>query len=77
MSLDAFRLDGKNALVTGSHRGIGAAIAVALGGGWRECGLSWAGGRLWGGLRGDSAAGAEGGLCDGGRGGCGGLPGID
>src|SRR5260370_38444649 len=32
MSLDAFRLDGKNALVTGSHRGIGAAIAVALAG---------------------------------------------
>ena len=30
MSLDAFRLDGKNALVTGSHRGLGAAIAVAL-----------------------------------------------
>ncbi|HTQ59793.1 MAG TPA: 2-dehydro-3-deoxy-D-gluconate 5-dehydrogenase KduD [Candidatus Solibacter sp.] len=32
MNLDAFRLDGKNALVTGSHRGIGAAIAVALAG---------------------------------------------
>jgi 2-dehydro-3-deoxy-D-gluconate 5-dehydrogenase len=32
MSLDVFRLDGKNALVTGSHRGIGAAIAVALAG---------------------------------------------
>src|SRR5215468_7421654 len=30
MSLKAFRLDGKNALVTGSHRGLGAAIAVAL-----------------------------------------------
>jgi len=30
MSLEAFRLDGKNALVTGSHRGLGAAIAVAL-----------------------------------------------
>jgi 2-dehydro-3-deoxy-D-gluconate 5-dehydrogenase len=30
MSLEAFRLDGKNALVTGSRRGIGAAIAVAL-----------------------------------------------
>jgi len=30
MSLDAFRLDGKTALVTGSRRGIGAAIAVAL-----------------------------------------------
>ena len=30
--LDAFRLDGKNALVTGSHRGIGAAIALALAG---------------------------------------------
>lgn len=30
MTLEAFRLDGKNALVTGSHKGIGAAIAVAL-----------------------------------------------
>jgi 2-dehydro-3-deoxy-D-gluconate 5-dehydrogenase len=30
MSLEAFQLDGKNALVTGSHRGLGAAIAVAL-----------------------------------------------
>ena len=30
MSLEAFRLDGKNALVTGSHRGLGAAIAMAL-----------------------------------------------
>lgn len=30
MILDAFQLDGKNALVTGSHRGLGAAIAVAL-----------------------------------------------
>jgi len=30
MSLEAFRLDGKTALVTGSRRGIGAAIAVAL-----------------------------------------------
>jgi 2-deoxy-D-gluconate 3-dehydrogenase len=30
MVLDAFRLDGKNALVTGSSRGLGAAIAVAL-----------------------------------------------
>ena len=30
MSLEAFRLHGKNALVTGSRRGIGAAIAVAL-----------------------------------------------
>lgn len=30
MILDAFRLDGKNALVTGSRRGLGAAIAVAL-----------------------------------------------
>jgi NAD(P)-dependent dehydrogenase (short-subunit alcohol dehydrogenase family) len=28
--LDAFRLTGKNALVTGSSRGMGAAIAVAL-----------------------------------------------
>jgi 2-dehydro-3-deoxy-D-gluconate 5-dehydrogenase len=32
MSLDAFQLNGKNALVTGSHRGLGAAIAVALAG---------------------------------------------
>ncbi len=32
MSLDAFRVEGKNALVTGSLRGIGAAIAVALAG---------------------------------------------
>jgi len=30
MSLESFQLDGKNALVTGSHRGLGAAIAVAL-----------------------------------------------
>ncbi len=30
MILDSFRLDGKNALVTGSHRGLGAAIAVGL-----------------------------------------------
>src|SRR5882762_8892847 len=30
MSLEAFQLNGKNALVTGSHRGLGAAIAVAL-----------------------------------------------
>jgi 2-deoxy-D-gluconate 3-dehydrogenase len=30
MILDAFQLQGKNALVTGSHRGLGAAIAVAL-----------------------------------------------
>src|ERR1051325_1881779 len=30
MSLEAFRLDGKNALVTGSHRGLGAVIAAAL-----------------------------------------------
>jgi 2-deoxy-D-gluconate 3-dehydrogenase len=30
MSLEAFRLDGKNALVTGSHKGLGSAIAVAL-----------------------------------------------
>lgn len=30
MRLDAFQLKGKNALVTGSHRGLGAAIAVAL-----------------------------------------------
>jgi 2-dehydro-3-deoxy-D-gluconate 5-dehydrogenase len=29
-SLEAFRLHGKNALVTGSHKGLGAAIAVAL-----------------------------------------------
>jgi 2-dehydro-3-deoxy-D-gluconate 5-dehydrogenase len=30
MILDCFRLDGKNALVTGSSRGLGAAIALAL-----------------------------------------------
>jgi 2-deoxy-D-gluconate 3-dehydrogenase len=30
MNLEAFSLNGKNALVTGSHRGLGAAIAVAL-----------------------------------------------
>src|SRR5438128_3763897 len=30
MVLNPFQLDGKNALVTGSHRGLGAAIAVAL-----------------------------------------------
>lgn len=30
MILDAFRVDGKNALVTGSHRGLGAAMAIAL-----------------------------------------------
>jgi 2-dehydro-3-deoxy-D-gluconate 5-dehydrogenase len=30
MTLEAFQLNGKNALVTGSHRGLGAAIAVAL-----------------------------------------------
>ncbi len=30
MSLEPFQLNGKNALVTGSHRGLGAAIAVAL-----------------------------------------------
>ncbi len=30
-SLEAFQLHGKNALVTGSHKGLGAAIAVALG----------------------------------------------
>jgi 2-deoxy-D-gluconate 3-dehydrogenase len=30
MILDNFGLDGKNALVTGSHRGLGAAIAIAL-----------------------------------------------
>jgi len=30
MTLDKFRLDGKNALVTGSHKGLGAAIAVGL-----------------------------------------------
>jgi 2-deoxy-D-gluconate 3-dehydrogenase len=28
--LDSFRLDGKNALVTGSHRGLGAGIALGL-----------------------------------------------
>jgi 2-dehydro-3-deoxy-D-gluconate 5-dehydrogenase len=30
MLLDTFRLDGKNALVTGSSRGLGAAIAIGL-----------------------------------------------
>jgi len=30
MSLEAFQLSGKNALVTGSHKGLGGAIAVAL-----------------------------------------------
>ena len=30
MNLDAFQLNGKNALVTGSRRGLGAAIAIAL-----------------------------------------------
>jgi 2-deoxy-D-gluconate 3-dehydrogenase len=30
MSLESFQLNGKNALVTGSHRGLGASIAVAL-----------------------------------------------
>lgn len=30
MSLEQFQLNGKNALVTGSHKGLGAAIAVAL-----------------------------------------------
>src|SRR5258708_5012426 len=30
MSLEAFQLNGKHALVTGSHKGLGAAIAVAL-----------------------------------------------
>jgi 2-dehydro-3-deoxy-D-gluconate 5-dehydrogenase len=30
MSLEAFQLNGKNALVTGSHKGLGAALAVAL-----------------------------------------------
>jgi 2-deoxy-D-gluconate 3-dehydrogenase len=30
MNLEAFQINGKNALVTGSHRGLGAAIAVAL-----------------------------------------------
>jgi len=30
VSLEAFQLRGKNALVTGSHKGLGAAIAVAL-----------------------------------------------
>ncbi len=30
MILDSFRLDGKNALVTGSHRGLGAAMALAV-----------------------------------------------
>jgi 2-deoxy-D-gluconate 3-dehydrogenase len=30
MSFDVFRLNGKSALVTGSHKGLGAAIAIAL-----------------------------------------------
>src|SRR5260370_24659146 len=30
MSLEAFQLSGKNALVTGSHKGLGAAIAVGF-----------------------------------------------
>jgi 2-deoxy-D-gluconate 3-dehydrogenase len=30
MSLESFQLNGKNAIVTGSHRGLGAAIAMAL-----------------------------------------------
>ena len=30
MNLEAFQMGGKNALVTGSHRGLGATIAVAL-----------------------------------------------
>ena len=30
MVLDSFKLSGKNALVTGSHKGLGAAIAIAL-----------------------------------------------
>ena len=30
MSLEAFQLTGKNALVTGSHKGLGAAIAIGL-----------------------------------------------
>ncbi len=30
MSLDVFQLNGKSALVTGSHKGLGAAIAIAL-----------------------------------------------
>ena len=30
MILDSFRLTGKNALVTGSSRGMGAAIAIAM-----------------------------------------------
>jgi 2-deoxy-D-gluconate 3-dehydrogenase len=30
MTLEAFQLDGKNALVTGSYKGLGAAMAVAL-----------------------------------------------
>jgi len=30
MTLEAFQLHGKNALVTGSHKGLGAAMAVAL-----------------------------------------------
>src|SRR5258707_12409558 len=36
MSLEPFQLNGKNALVTGSHRGLGAAIAVA----WSKAGAN-------------------------------------
>jgi NAD(P)-dependent dehydrogenase (short-subunit alcohol dehydrogenase family) len=36
MSLEAFQWNGKNALVTGSHRGLGAAIAVARIAGTRQ-----------------------------------------
>jgi 2-deoxy-D-gluconate 3-dehydrogenase len=51
MILDSFRLDGKNALVTGSSRGLGAAIALAL----AEVGANV-------GLHGKSAAGEK--ACD-------------
>ena len=37
MVLDSFNLSGKNALVTGSHKGLGAAIAIALARGRSKC----------------------------------------
>ncbi len=41
MILDSFQLHGKNALVTGSSRGMGAAIALALRAGRRQCRAAW------------------------------------
>ena len=40
MVLESFRLDGRNALVTGSSRGLGAAIAIASGASRGECRMS-------------------------------------